>query len=54
MYEEWPGSLGLVSVEKEQTKERPHSSLQLPQEERGGAGTELCSLVTETGPEGMA
>lgn len=34
------------------TEGRPHGGLQLLHEESGGAGAELCSLGTVTGPEG--
>ena len=54
MYEEQLRSLGFFQPRAEQAEGRPHDSLQLPLEGSGGAGTELRSLGTVTGPEGMA
>ena len=55
-HEEGLRSLGLFSpeAEQEQADVRPHGGLQLPHEGSGGAGAELCSLGTATGPEGTA
>ena len=44
----------LVQPRAEQAEGRPHGGLQLPHEGSGGAGAELCSLGTATGPEGTA
>ena len=44
----------LVHPRAEEAEGRPHGGLQLPHEGSGGAGAELCSLGTETGPKGMA
>ena len=43
-----------VQPRAEQAEGRPHGGLQLPHEGSGGAGAELCSLGTATGPEGTA
>jgi len=45
---------GFVQPRAEQAEGRPHGGLQLPHEGSGGAGAELCSLGTATGPEGTA
>lgn len=44
VYEEWLRSLALFSLGE--TEERPHGSLQLPRERRGGADTDLLSVVS--------
>lgn len=47
----WLMSLGLSSLEE--TEGRRHGGLQLPHEGSGGAGIELCSLVTRDRTQGF-
>lgn len=43
----------IVQPREVETEGRPHGSLQLPHKGSRGAGTDLFSLVTATGPKAM-
>lgn len=43
----------IVQPGEAETEGRPRGSRQLPHKGSRGAGTDLCSLVTATGPKGM-